>query len=406
MRWKLRLWKGRTGRKTSRKPLNTAFRQQRLKAWQPNLSPQGIIPMLVVITLVFAPIGVGLLVSVLRTQTLVINYEQCHLQANTNGFETIPREYVESNFHKSPQMDPQWRLIRNDANNLNNITCQLLFEIPNNIKSPLYVYYHLTNYYQNHRKYIESFDINQLKGAALFPHQLDTNCHPFKEIDGKSIYPCGVIANTLFNDTFTHKLTNINDDKLSVPLTNEGIAWHTDKHRYKPTKYNASQIVPPPNWYHMFPNGYTDDNIPNLQTWQELQVWMRGSALPKFYKLALHNTSTHLEVQSGTYTTDIGLNYPVLSFNGTKAFVLTTSHITGARNITLSIVYFIIAGLSALFAIVFLIFVLIKPKQSISRSQSHLQYIETGHRRRGETEDRFNDNNSAFTGNIPVREII
>lgn len=406
MNLKLQFWKKIKLQRSNRKPLNTSFRQQRLKAWQPNLSPQGILPLLIIIACVFAPIGVGLLVSALRTQTLTIDYEQCHLQATQNNLQTIPSQYVQSNFHKKTVIKPQWQLIQNDRNDGDNLTCHIQFEIPNEIKSSLYVYYKLTNYYQNHRKYIQSFDLDQLKGEALLPHQLDTNCKPFKEIDGKAIYPCGVIANTLFNDTFSHQLTNVEDKMLSVPLTNEGTAWHTDRHRYKPTKYNASQIVPPPNWSHMFPNGYTNDNIPDLQTWQEFLIWMRTAALPKFYKIALHNVSHGLVLHKGVYSMDINLNYPVLSFNGTKSFVLTTSHITGARNITLGIVYFIIAGLAGLFAIVFLITILLKPKKSVSSKHAYFHYTEPHISKREPNTTDFNDSNSMFTSDVQMREIL
>lgn len=406
MRLSLKFWKPDKIQRSSRKPLNTSFRQQRLRAWQPNLSPQGILPLLIIIACVFAPIGVGLLVSALRTQTLTIDYEQCHLQATTSGLQSIPNKYVQSHFHEKSIVEPQWRLIQNDKNNMNNLTCHIQFEIPNDIKSSLYVYYKLTNYYQNHRKYIESFDLDQLKGKALLPHQLDKNCKPFKEIDGKAIYPCGVVANTLFNDTFSHELINVNDNRLSIPLTTEGTAWHTDRQRYKPTKYNASQIVPPPNWAHMFPNGYTEDNIPNLQTWQEFQIWMRTAALPNFYKLALHNVSHGLKLDKGNYSINIDLNYPVLSFNGTKSFVLTTSHIMGARNTILGIIYLVIAGLAGLFSIVFLVTILLKPKKALSAGRSFLPYNKSHTSGNGPNITGLDDNDSMHTDDFQMREIL
>lgn len=406
MQLNLKFWKQEKIQRNSRKPLNTSFRQQRLRAWQPNLSPHGILPLLIIIACVFAPLGVGLLVSALRTQTLEIKYEQCHLQASPSDLQTIPSEYVQSNFHKTTAVRPQWQLIENDANNINNLTCHIQFEIPNDIKSSLYVYYKLTNYYQNHRKYIESFDLDQLKGKALLPHQLDKNCKPFKEIDGKAIYPCGVVANTLFNDTFSHELTNVKDNSLSIQLTTEGTAWHTDRHRYKPTKYNASQIVPPPNWVHMFPNGYTEDNIPDLQTWQGFQIWMRTAALPNFYKLSLHNVSHGLKLHKGIYSINIDLNYPVLSFNGTKSFVLTTSHIMGARNTTLGIIYLAIAGLAGLFAIIFLATILLKPKKSLYAEDSYIPYNKPRNVGNEPSITRLNESSSMHTDDFQLREIL
>jgi hypothetical protein len=47
-------------KKKSRRPANTAFRQQRLKAWQPILTPKTVLPLFFIIGIIFAPIG-GLL---------------------------------------------------------------------------------------------------------------------------------------------------------------------------------------------------------------------------------------------------------------------------------------------------------------------------------------------------------
>lgn len=59
------------------------------------------------------------------------------------------------------------------------------------------MYYGLTNYYQNHRRYVKSRDDDQLLGRLS--HTPSTDCDPFGKIDGKTIAPCGAIANSLFN---------------------------------------------------------------------------------------------------------------------------------------------------------------------------------------------------------------
>lgn len=60
------------------------------------------------------------------------------------------------------------------------------------------MYYGLSNFYQNHRRYVKSRDDNQLLGEFGIP---STDCAPFNENNGKPIVPCGAIANSLFNDT-------------------------------------------------------------------------------------------------------------------------------------------------------------------------------------------------------------
>lgn len=47
----------------SKKPENTAFKQQRLPAWQPILTAGTVLPAFFVIGLIFIPIGIGLYVT-------------------------------------------------------------------------------------------------------------------------------------------------------------------------------------------------------------------------------------------------------------------------------------------------------------------------------------------------------
>jgi LEM3 (ligand-effect modulator 3) family / CDC50 family len=79
--------------------------------------------------------------------------------------------------------------------------------------SPVYIYYRLTNFYQNNRRYVKSFDLNQLGGTTGALASL-TNCAPLDSAKGENItvgnvtvqvdddavyYPCGLIANSLFS---------------------------------------------------------------------------------------------------------------------------------------------------------------------------------------------------------------
>lgn len=47
----------------SRKPDNTAFKQQRLPAWQPILTAGTVLPAFFIIGLIFIPIGIGIFVT-------------------------------------------------------------------------------------------------------------------------------------------------------------------------------------------------------------------------------------------------------------------------------------------------------------------------------------------------------
>ncbi|KAJ3047787.1 Cell cycle control protein 50A, partial [Rhizoclosmatium hyalinum] len=47
----------------TRRPANTAFKQQRLKAWQPILTPKTVLPAFFVLGVLFVPIGIGLYIA-------------------------------------------------------------------------------------------------------------------------------------------------------------------------------------------------------------------------------------------------------------------------------------------------------------------------------------------------------
>ena len=71
------------------------------------------------------------------------------------------------------------------------------------LQKSVYVYYGLTNFYQNHRRYVRSRDDNQIHGNSMSPSDLNDDCDPYKtvEINGTTYgyAPCGAIANSKFN---------------------------------------------------------------------------------------------------------------------------------------------------------------------------------------------------------------
>lgn len=58
----------------------------------------------------------------------------------------------------------------------------------------------VTNYYQNHRRYVKSIDSDQLKGAAKSRSDISGgDCKPVDVLGDLPIFPCGLIANSVFN---------------------------------------------------------------------------------------------------------------------------------------------------------------------------------------------------------------
>ncbi|CAK9441438.1 uncharacterized protein LODBEIA_P53060 [Lodderomyces beijingensis] len=350
----------------SRKPPNTAFRQQRLKAWQPILTPKSVIPFLVILAVIFAPLGIAIIFTTYNVQELNIDYSSCDKQ--TDEFASIPEKYTGYHFRDDVKPDFKWK-VQNVTEGDDTIQrCVIQFNFPD-LRPPLYLYYKLTNFFQNHRKYVESYDLDQLGGKALSDNDVTDNCKPLKhrEINGeqKLIYPCGLIADSLFNDTIgSPVLLNARngENNETYLFSDEGISWPSDRnHKFKKTTYKPEEVVPPPNWDKMFPDGYTEDNMPNVETWEHLQNWMRTAALPNFYKLYGKNTTQSMT--SGTYQISIDMHYPVEIFGGSKSIVITTNSIFGGRNVSLGVIYIIVAVISLALGVGFLLQVLIKPRK-------------------------------------------
>ncbi len=76
--------------------------------------------------------------------------------------------------------------------------CTLRLSITQDMAAPVYFYYQLVNFYQNHRRYVKSRSDGQLRGDLT----ADTSsCDPLIS-NGPgplTVYPCGLIANSFFN---------------------------------------------------------------------------------------------------------------------------------------------------------------------------------------------------------------
>ena len=209
---------------------------------------------------------------------------------------------------------PQWGSARDDFTFDSGVVrdtsvCILSIDIPNDIQPPVLFYYRLTNFYQNHRRYVKSVDVQQLKGDFRSAGDLSSgDCDPLDVApNGKPYYPCGLIANSMFNDTFGNlTLDNaVRDDAgneiTSYNMTVQGTSWSHEGDLYGETKYKPDQVVPPPNWQEQYPDGQYNSNasLPNLHTWEQFQVWMRTAGLPTFSKLYQRNDKEVL--RAGTY---------------------------------------------------------------------------------------------------------
>ncbi|OQE17691.1 hypothetical protein PENFLA_c023G07742 [Penicillium flavigenum] len=162
-----------------------------------------------------------------------------------------------------------------------------------------------TSGFLNHRRYIQSFNQDQLKGKAVRNATLANGiCEPcaVDDVTKKAYYPCGLIANSKFNDTIGQPQNLQGEGTLVYNMTKKGIAWESDKELIKKTQYKPWEVVPPPNWASYGLN-YTYENMPDLHEDEDFMVWMRPAGLPSFSKLSRRNDRDAMP--KGFYRLDI-----------------------------------------------------------------------------------------------------
>lgn len=85
------------------------------------------------------------------------------------------------------------------------------FTIPENMTAPIFLFYEIDNFYQNHRRYVRSKSLKQLAGDDLTEDELSKNCDPIMHVrdlqpkfkknldENMAANPCGLIANSFFD---------------------------------------------------------------------------------------------------------------------------------------------------------------------------------------------------------------
>ena len=305
----------------------------------------------------------------------MIDYTDCVSQAPINSPAYIP-DRVSTTFKAQSAQTPSWQKWYNESANA--YVCSLFFEIPESMGPPVFMYYRLTNFYQNHRRYVQSLQLDQLKGTAVPNSTISGGtCDPLATdpVSKKAYYPCGLIANSRFNDTIDSPIF-LGDQQTYYNMTKKGIAWDSDKALIKKTKYQPWEVVPPPNWSGY--NGtYTSENMPNLNDDEDFMVWMRTAGLPSFSKLARRNDDTAMP--NGNYQLNItdrtsglfiitrcftnhGVEFNVTEYDGTKSILISTRTVLGGKNPFMGIGYVVVGGVCVLLGALFTVAHLVRPR--------------------------------------------
>lgn len=294
-----------------KKPQDSPFGQQRLDGWSPVVTPFWIIIALAIFGVVFLPLGVIITIAANGVVELPVRYDDKCGPANITG----------SSY------------------------CTVNMTVTEEMRSPLFFYYGLSGFYQNNRRYLKSRSDEQLQGTP----SSTINCEPISSNSaGVAIYPCGLIANSYFNDTFSAKLCVGNSCGAWSAVNNtwvkEGIAWPTDVEKKFVWK-NASQ------------NGATDVSVsgfvfPRIDD-EDFIVWMRTAGLPYFRKLYRRIKADVTLNKGDVITVTIRNTYPVDKFSGEKWIVLSESSWIGGKNRFLGWAYIVVGVICVLLAIIF-----------------------------------------------------
>lgn len=328
----------------SKRPEDTNFKQQRLKAWQPLLTPAYVIATFFVIGIVFIPIGAVIYSASANVVELTTRYDdQCSIGS----------------------------------------TCTLTINVEKEMKGPVYFYYRLTNFYQNHRRYVKSRSDDQLAGTSV---SSTSACDPLtSDANSVGLYPCGLIANSVFNDSYSFSLLSGGSTSTPQALQTE-ISWKSDRDKkFKDpgnqmlTDGSGNSYAEPwsvagtdltrnlsiasngqPRAIGTSPTGIVDGVTYKGIEDEHFIVWMRTAGLPTFKKLWARFPDGFAEGDQITVT--VNNQFPTSAFNGEKAVVFSTTSWLGGKNDFLGIAYLTVGCLCIALGAVFWIKHCVSPR--------------------------------------------
>ncbi|CAL5373722.1 unnamed protein product [Camellia sinensis] len=323
---------------------NSRFTQQELPACKPILTPGWVITAFVLVAIIFIPIGLASLFASEHVVEIVDHYDKSCIPSNYSNNvlayiqsaqtnKTCTRSLTQMKSVPSLHWAAQ-ALSPSHGPSLMPHSRRASAEWPG---VPL----------GRAKGYVKSRSDNQLRSRA---YEFDTeDCEPEAKTDKGPIVPCGLIAWSLFNDTYGFMLQN-----KSLQVSKKDIAWKSDQ------RHKFGSDVYPKNFQSggLIGGAKLNESIP-LSNQVDLIVWMRTAALPTFRKL-YGKIEVDLEANQNI-TVVIQNNYNTYSFGGKKKLVLSTTSWIGGKNDFLGIAYLTVGGLCLFLAMSFIVLYVVKP---------------------------------------------
>jgi len=216
------------------------------------------------------------------------------------------------------------------------------------IDDDILVAYVVGPFYQNHHDYLESEVIQELQGMKTFDElegKREGKCKSMRKSGNKEIVPCGLKANSVFNDTFSF---SIGGNPFLLQDDMKDIAWPSDVNRYHlPDDYAAGKDTL--KLTDVYDDGVIDPDQ-GVQT-PRFVAWMRPAALDHVInRLGWISKSARKDLDMTNVDVEINNVFPVQDWHGYKQLVFTEVNSLGGDQLWLGRVLMIFGVLSWIYA--------------------------------------------------------
>lgn len=369
------------------KPYDSKLMQQNMSHFYAQFSPQSVVICLFVVAITFIPIGGAIIVASDAVFEVDIRYDTFR--------KCSPRATATTGNFSFAVGGSTYR---------QGCRSFITFHLDRGLEAPVYMYYRVVGFFQNYRLYAKSMSENQLNSQSVAQSDIG-DCEPFRgpydnggsagqplTVDGRATaygsmmyVPCGMVAYSTFNDTFSLHSVSGPTTSLDGPLPTsnqlvcagagftaagdptvpgqqcekKGIALSQDVS----TRFNNDQRSSTTTWTG-YPGTNTTDGflaqgfyaneaghrVP-IVTDEDFMVWARISPLPDFRKLYRKITA---DLNSGHYVLEVNEFFDVTSFGGEKHFILATTSWIGGANHVLGALYLTVGVISLVLAFGFI----------------------------------------------------